>query len=71
MVTVEELNRYMLMGRAFKLSSRGDELFISDSEDRMCFHSALSMLSSDHRFRNRCYYVNNSVVRPSEIGLIV
>ena len=89
MVTVEELNRYMLMGRAlssrrvvmldypyakgtaFKLSSRNDELFISDSEDRMCFHSALSILSSDHGFRNRCYYVNNSVVKPIQMGLIV
>lgn len=90
MITVEELNKYLLSGialssrrvvmldypyakgTAFKLSSRNDELFISDSsENRMCFHSALSMLSSDHTFYNRCYYVNDSMVKPIQIGLIV
>lgn len=88
MITVEELNSYLLIGRAlssrrvvmldypyakgtsFKLSNTNEELFISDSVNSLCFHSALSMLSTN-KFQNRCYYVNDSVVKPSEVGLIV
>lgn len=89
MITVEELNRYLLRGRAlscrrvvlteypflrgtaFKISSRTEELFISDSVNRSYFHSALSVLSSDHTFYSRCYYVNDSMVKPIQMGLIV
>lgn len=88
MITVEELNRYLLVGRAlscrrvvmldypyakgiaFKISNMHGELFISDSVNSLHFHSALSILST-YKFQNRCYYVNNSEVKPSEIGLIV
>lgn len=88
MVTVEELNSYLLIGRAlssrrvvmldypyakgtaFKLSNTNEELFISDSVNSLYFHSALSMLST-HIFQNRCYYVNDSVVKSIQIGLIV
>lgn len=89
MITLEKLNRYLLMGRAlscrrvvmleypraigtsFKISSRTEELFISDSVNRSYFHSALSVLSSDHTFYNRCYYINDSMVKPIQMGLIV
>lgn len=88
MVTVEELNRYLLSGIAlssrrvvmvdypyekgiaFKISNMKEELFICDSANSLYFHSALSMLST-HKFQNRCYYVNDSLVKPREIGLVV
>lgn len=59
------------MGIAFKISGRTDELFISDLVNRMCFHSALFVLKEGHPFKYRCYYVRDSEVKPSEIGLIV
>lgn len=89
MITLEEINKYMisgmalssrrvvlteypfLKGTAFKLSGCTDELFISDSVNRSYFHSAISVLSSDHTFYNRCYYVNDSMVKPIQMGLIV
>ena len=57
-------------GISFKISNMHEELFISDSVNSLHFHSALSMLST-HKFQNRCYYVNNSSVKPIQIGLIV
>lgn len=88
MVTVEELNKYLLsgialssrrvvmvdyphaIGTSFKISNMEEELFICDSANSLYFHSAFSTLST-HKFQNRCYYVNNSSVKPIQIGLIV
>lgn len=88
MVTVEQLNKYLLSGitlssrrvvmvdypyekgTAFKISNMEEELFICDSVNSLYFHSAFTVLSTN-KFQNRCYYVNNSSVKPIQIGILV
>lgn len=58
-------------GTVFKLSSRSDELFISDTINRMCFHSAYSILYMGHPFKDRCYFVTDSFVKSINRGVLV
>ena len=58
-------------GTVFRLSSRSDELFISDTINRMCFHSAYHILYKGHPFKDRCYYVTDSLVIPINRGILV
>ena len=58
-------------GTAFRISSRSDELFISDTINRMCFHSAYSILYMGHPFKDRCYFVTDSFVKYINRGVLV
>lgn len=58
-------------GTVFRLSSRSDELFISDTDNRMCFHSAYSILFMGHPFKDRCFFVNDSLIKPLHRGVVV
>lgn len=58
-------------GTVFKIKGVEDNLFISDKENGMYFHSALSLLKANHPYRHRCYYVYDSEVIPIHLGLKV
>lgn len=58
-------------GTAFRISSRSDEFFISDSANKMYFHSAYSTLYQGHPFKDRCYYVTDSLVKHINGGVVV
>lgn len=58
-------------GTVFKLSFRSDYLFISDSVNRMCFHSGYSILYKGHPFKDRCYFVKDSFIKPISRGVLV
>lgn len=58
-------------GTVFKIKGVEDNLFISDKENGMYFHSALSLLKANHPYRYRCYYVYDSEVIPIHMGIKV
>ena len=58
-------------GTVFKLEDVSEELFISDKESDLFYHSALSILRGNHPYHYRCSYVDDSNYKAIYTGLKV
>lgn len=58
-------------GTVFKIEGESEELFISDKESGLFYHSALSILRGNHPYHYRCSYVDDSDYKAIYTGLIV
>ena len=58
-------------GVVFKIEGDCDELFISDGESDLFYHSALSILRYDHPYHFRCMYTDPSEYKPIYTGIKV
>ena len=58
-------------GIVFKIEDVSDELFISDKESDIFYHSALSILIGNHPYRYRCMYVDDSDYKVIYTGIKV
>lgn len=58
-------------GTVFKIEGESGELFISDKESDLFYHSALSILRGNHPYHYRCSYVDDSDYKAIYTGLKV
>ena len=58
-------------GTVFKIEDVSEELFISDKESDLFYHSALSILRGNHPYHYRCSYVDDSDYKAIYTGLKV
>lgn len=58
-------------GTVFKIEGESEELFISDKESDLFYHSALSILIGNHPYHYRCSYVDDSDYKVIYTGLKV
>lgn len=58
-------------GTVFKIEDVSEELFISDKESDLFYHSALSLLNGNHPYHYRCSYVDDSDYKVLYTGLRV
>lgn len=58
-------------GTVFKIEGESKELFISDKESDLFYHSALSILRDNHPYYYRCMYVDDSDYKVIYTGLKV
>ena len=58
-------------GTVFKIEGESEELFISDKESDLFYHSALSLFRGNHPYHYRCSYVDDSDYKAIYTGLKV
>ena len=58
-------------GTVFKIEGKSEELFISDKESELFYHSALTILRGNHPYHYRCRYVDDSDYKVIYTGLKV
>lgn len=58
-------------GTVFKIEGESEELFISDKESELFYHSALTILRGNHPYHYRCSYVDDSDYKVIYTGLKV